>query len=96
MQKSNTQPLKNVIRQYLKALNIDNKLKEIEAVNNWESIIGKTIARATNKIYIKNNILFIYIGSSVIRNELAMIKSGILKAFNDKAGEKLINDIVLR
>jgi hypothetical protein len=32
----------------------------------------------------------------VIRSELLMLKSGIIKALNDKVGEKIIDDIVLK
>lgn len=96
MRKSNTQTIAEVIQDYLRELKIDKKLKEISVINQWEDIIGKTIARSTKDIYIKNRTLFIFLRSSVVRNELLIIREGIIKAINDKAGEEIITDIVLR
>ena len=96
MRKSNTQTLGEAIKDYLKALHIDKKINEVRLINSWEEVIGKTIAKATTKIYIKNKTLFVYLNSSVIRNELFMLKEEILKALNEKAGEKIIERIVLK
>lgn len=96
MRKSNTQTLGEAIKDYLKALHIDKKINEVRLINSWEEVIGKTIAKATTKIYIKNKTLFVYLNSSVIRNELFMLKEEILKVLNEKAGEKIIEKIVLK
>ena len=96
MRKTNTQSLGEVIDEYLKVLKIDKRLKEVQLINSWEEIIGKTIARSTKDIFIKNRKIFIIVQSSVIRNELLMIKEGLLKALNDKAGEKIIDEVVIR
>ena len=96
MRKSNTQTLGQAIKEYLKALNIDKKINEVRLINSWEEVIGKTIAKATTNIYIKNKTLFVFLNSSVIRNELFMLKEEILKALNKKAGEKIIERIVLK
>ena len=96
MRKSNTQTLGEAIKDYLKALHIDKKINEVRLINSWEEVIGKTIAKATTKIYIKNKTLFVFLNSSVIRNELFMLKEEILKVLNEKAGEKIIEKIVLK
>ena len=96
MRRNNTEDIKSIINTYLKELNIDNKLKEVEAVNNWEEIIGKAISRRTEKIYIRNRTLFLQMNSSVARNEILLIKDGIKEAINNKMGEQIIDDIVIR
>ncbi len=96
MRRSNTQTIAEVIQDYLRELRIDKKIKEISVLNQWEEIIGKTIARSTKDIFIKDKILFVYLRSSVIRNELLIIRDGIIKAINEKAGEEIITDIVLK
>lgn len=96
MRRKNTLPIADVIHDYLAELKIDKKIKEIGIVNHWEEIIGKTIARSTKDIYIKNSTLYIHLSSAVVRNELLIIRDGIIKAINDRAGEELISDIVLR
>ncbi|HRW64114.1 MAG TPA: DciA family protein, partial [Bacteroidales bacterium] len=73
MRKKNTQKIDEVIHEYLKALKIDDKLKEVHLIRSWEDVVGKTIARSTKDIYIKNRKLFVVLNSSVIRNELFML-----------------------
>jgi len=96
MRKKNTQKIDEVIGQYLKSLNIDNKLKEVSLIKSWDDIVGKTIARSTKEIYIKDRKLFIKLNSSVIRNELFMIRDGLKKALNERAGESIIDEIILK
>jgi hypothetical protein len=96
MRKKNTQKIDEVVKEYLKAFKIDDKLKEVKLIKSWEEVVGKTIARSTNNIYIKNRKLFVKLNSSVIRNELFMLREGLKKALNDKAGEEIIDEIILK
>lgn len=96
MRKKNTQKVDEVIKEYLKALKIDDKLKEVQLIRSWESIVGKTIARSTENIYIRDRRLFVHLKSSVIRNELFMLRDGLKKALNDKVGDSIIDDIILK
>lgn len=96
MRKNNTQKLDEVIKEYLKALKIDDKLKQVQLIKSWESVVGKTVARATDNIYINNRKLIVKLRSSVIRNELFMLREGLVKALNDKVGEQIIDEIILR
>lgn len=95
MKRTNTQTLGEVIKEYLKALGLERKMKEISIINKWEQIIGKQIALATKNIYIDKGRLFIKVDSSVIKNELLMLKRGLIKKINDEAGEQIIYDIIL-
>ncbi len=96
MRKKNTQKIDEVIKEYLKALKIDDKLKEVNLIKSWDDVVGKTIARSTQNIYIKNRKLFVKLNSSVIRNELFMLRDGLKKTLNDRAGEELIDEIILK
>lgn len=96
MRKSETQPLSQVIKDYTDALKISGKLKETRLLAQWEEIIGTAVARRTQKIFIKDSVLYIYLASSVVRNELMMIKESLLAKMNEKAGESLIKKIVIR
>ena len=96
MRRSNVQNIGEVVSQLLKDLRIDQKLKEVRLINSWNEVLGNNVSRATSKIFIKNRVLFVYLKSPVVRNELMMLKSGIIKSLNEKVGEKIIDDIVLR
>ena len=96
MRKNNTQKLGDVIQSYIDALDINGKLKEVRLIRSWEEMVGKIIARKTEKIYIKDHKLFVHLNSSIARNELSMLKDSLIHRLNEKAGEEIITDIVLR
>lgn len=96
MRRSNVQNIGEVVKELLKEMRIDHKIKEIAIINSWSEVLGPNIARSTSKIFVKNRVLFVYLSSSVARNELLMLKSKIIKALNDKVGESVIDDIVLK
>ena len=96
MRRSNVQNIGEVVKELLKEMRIDHKIKEVGIINSWGEILGNNVSRATTKLFIKNRVLFVSLSSPVVRNELLMLKSKIIKALNDKAGERVIDDIVLK
>jgi predicted nucleic acid-binding Zn ribbon protein len=96
MRKSNTQPLGEVIRDYLKALDIDKKLMEVRLMESWPNVVGLAIAKKTDKLYIKNRVLFVYLNSSIVRTELLRIRESLPKALNERVGAKIIDEVVIR
>ena len=96
MRRSEIHSLGSAIKSYLKESKFDRKLAEVDAVGSWESIIGKPIARATTSIYIKNETLYIHLSSSIVRNELFMMRNDILRAVNNHAGTPIVKAIILK
>jgi predicted nucleic acid-binding Zn ribbon protein len=96
MRKSNTQPLKDILREYIDALGHRKKLKEVHITSNWKKLMGPTIARHTQSIFIRKKVMYIQLDSSVVRNELLMRHDSILKHLNDSVGENIIDKIVFR
>jgi len=84
------------MRECLSEMNIDKKLKEVRLISQWESLVGRTVSSRTNKIYIRNRTLFLFINSSVLKNELLMMRQEIIDKLNENAGEQLIDQIVIR
>jgi predicted nucleic acid-binding Zn ribbon protein len=96
MRRSKTISLAEAVNDYIKEMNLGGKLSEISVINSWEEIVGKAISSRTTKIYIKNHILFVHLNSSVVRNELLMLREALKAKLNEKAGSEIIKDIVLR
>lgn len=96
MRRTEIQSLGSVIKEYLKENKFDKKLAEVEIVGSWESIIGKQIARATSSIFIKDGTLHLHLKSSIVRNELLMMRSDIIRAINQRAGFEVVKSIVLK
>jgi predicted nucleic acid-binding Zn ribbon protein len=96
MRRSNTQSLSEVLRDYVKGTSIERKLKEVDIVQSWEELLGKTIAHYTKNITLKNKILFLEINSSVVKNELFMMREEIRRKLNERAGEELVDKIIFK
>jgi len=96
MRRSKTISLAEAIDDYLKEMKLDKGLSEVHLLNSWEEIVGKAIASRTRKIYIKDQILFVLLDSSVVRNELLMLRESLRNRLNEKAGGQIIKDIVLK
>jgi len=96
MKRNNTQTLGEALKEYLKEMNMDRKLKEINTVQSWEEVLGKTIAGYTRNIYLSKGILYVEISSAVVKNELLMMRESIRAKLNEQAGEEMISKIVFR
>ena len=96
MRKSNTQKIGDVIMECLRDLNIERKLKEVHLVSQWEAMMGRTVASRTNHIYIRNRILYIHVTSSVLKSELLMMRQEILEKLNERTGEQLVEQLIIR
>lgn len=96
MRKSNTQPLGEVLREYIRKMNMENKLKEVDVVASWEQLLGKTIAHYTRNIYLSKKILYVEISSSIVKNELVMMREKIRQRMNEEAGEEMVDKIVFK
>ena len=96
MRRSKTISLAEAIEDYIREMNLEGKLKEVNLINSWEETVGKAIASRTSKIYIKDRILFIHLNSSVVRNELLMLREALKEKLNEKAGAEVIKDIILK
>jgi predicted nucleic acid-binding Zn ribbon protein len=96
MERSNIQSLAEAIRAFLKESKLEKPLKERRLVQSWESLLGKSVARATERIYLKEGRLVVHLSSSVVRNELYMLQDEIIRKLNEAAGEELVKEIDLK
>lgn len=96
MRRSKEQKIDELVKLVLKEQGLDVKLKELELIKTWEKVIGKNVANATTNLYVKNRKLFVHVRSSIVRNELMLIKSGLIQALNKEVREKIIDDIIVR
>jgi predicted nucleic acid-binding Zn ribbon protein len=96
MRRSKTISLAEAVNDYIKEMNLGRKLSEVTIINSWEEIVGKAISSRTTKIFIKDQVLYVHLNSSVVRNELLMLREVLKEKLNSKAGSEVIKDIVLR
>ena len=96
MRRSKTITLAEAIKDFVNEMGLTERLDETSLIASWEDIVGKAISSRTSKIYIKDCVLHVHLNSSVVRNELYMLKDSLKNKLNEKAGKTLIKDIVFR
>lgn len=96
MRRKKTMSITDVLSEYKREMNIEDKLSEVKVISRWHEIAGRAIASRTTKLYIRDGVLYIHLSSSVVRSELMMMRDSIRSRMNDEAGSDLIKEIVLR
>lgn len=96
MKKKEIRKIDSLLQQFVKANNLERGLAEYRLMKSWKELLGVTIAKRTKSLHIRNRKLFVTLHSSVVRNELAMIKPSLIPKLNEAAGMKVIDDIVLK
>lgn len=94
MRKPNDITLKEGIGKLLNVYRLKGKFDETAVIAFWPELMGKAVANRTTQIYIFQQKLFIRLESSVVKNELLMVRAGIIQKINERAGAEVITDIV--
>lgn len=86
----------DALHQFMNKSNLRNGLRAAQITQIWEEVMGKTIAKYTEKIEIINNTLFIYTPVGPLKNELQFQKAQIIERINEKLQEPVIQEVVIR
>ena len=95
IRKTNDKSIKEALEQLLQVYKLQRKFDETSLIAAWPELMGPAIANRTKEIYIRDKKLFLRVESSVIKNELVMMRSQIIEKMNEKAGGTVIEEIVL-
>lgn len=96
MKRNNTEQVGEVIRRLLRQEGLETPLNEYRLVDAWKDVVGETIARYTTNIYIKNQVLYVHLSSSVLRQELMRSRQLLVRNLNAQVGSQVIVNIIFR
>ncbi len=96
MERKEIQKIDTLLQKFVKANNLERGLAEYRLIKSWSELLGITVAKKTKSLRIRNRKLFVTLHSSVVRNELGMIKDSLIPKLNEAAGYHVIDDIVLK
>ena len=85
-----------LVEAVLKQMGLYQKFKEREVCNVWSEVVGQMIASRTKEVSITDGRLFVVFTSAVVKNEIMMVKEGLIKALNDRLGEQIVKDIIIK
>ena len=91
--KSGTSSLKEAIDAMLDTYKLRGKFDENKLFNSWETMMGKPISRRTEKLFIKEKVLFVKLNSAPLRHELTISKTKVLEIIHKNFDESLVVDV---
>ena len=96
MQRKNEQSIGEILRQYLKITQLDNVVFADRIATIWEEALGVEIARQTDRIFLREGTLFVQLKSPSLKAELNMRRTFIANHLNEKLGNRIIKNVIIR
>ncbi|HVU57540.1 MAG TPA: DUF721 domain-containing protein [Puia sp.] len=88
--------LGDALRKFLDNSRLKGSIQALQIEEVWEQIMGKTIARYTDKIQIHGSTLYINTSVAPLRQELLYQKENIIQRVNEALGERVIREVVIK
>ncbi len=89
--------LKNLIANAVQRAGVSRQVEAATVVESFNrlapEILGETIAHSAKAIYVRNNILTVECGSSLIMQEVRYREPEIIQALNKQAGGQVVEKI---
>lgn len=84
------------LKEFLESSRIKGGIQALQIEDAWEQIMGKTVAKYTDKLQIIGDKLFITTSVAPLKNELMFQKEKIKQRVNEALGQKVINEVIVQ
>lgn len=91
----NTSSMADAIQLFLKKYKLEQGVTKTDLWLSWETIMGPSIARHTQGIELRKDVLIIRLSSSALRHELAFAKDKIAQKINEHIGKDTVKEVIL-
>jgi hypothetical protein len=88
--------LSEAMQEFLKGSRIKGGIQALQIEDVWEAIMGKTIARYTDKLQIIGDKLIITTHVAPLKNELIYQKEKIKQRVNEALKEKVVREVIVQ
>ena len=96
MKRNDAEQIGEMIRKFFRQNALEAPLNEYRLIQSWKDVVGPAITKYTSNLYIKNQILYVHLTSSVLRQELMMGRDLLVKNLNKQVGAQVIVNIIFR
>lgn len=93
MKKSNSEQVGDILRRFMRDEGLETPLNQFRLMSAWKDVMGDGIEQYTGDMYIKNQTLFVKIKSSVLKNNLMMMRTSLVDKLNNTVNAQVITDI---
>ena len=96
MKRGGVKSISELVKATCREEGLETPLNEYRLINSWSQVLGPTVKYYTKELYIRNQVLYVQVTSSVLRQELMMNRKTLVHRLNEHVGALVITDIVLR
>ncbi|PLX06191.1 MAG: DUF721 domain-containing protein [Marinilabiliales bacterium] len=96
MKRTGAISIKDLVQQAIDENKLNDGLDKVRVKSLWKEVCGTYVANATTDIQINSSRLFVSVNSSIIRSELLLIRSELVKRLNKNLGREFIKEIIIR
>ena len=87
---------KDAMQQFLNQSRIKGDIQAMQIDDVWEKIMGKTVARYTDKLQIFGDKLVVTTNVAPLKQELMYQKEKIIQRVNEALGQKIIREVIIQ
>ncbi len=88
--------ISDALKDFVKSNKLEKGLDKVHVRESWSKLLGNGVDNYTTAIELKNDVLYVQLSSSVLREELSYGKEKIIKMLNEELGKQLIKKLILR
>lgn len=88
--------LGDALKEFIKENKLQKGIDKVDVRDAWAKLMGNGVNNYTTAVELKNEVLYVSLTSSVLREELSYGKSKIIAMINEELGKELVKKIVLR
>lgn len=88
--------MKEALSAFIQKNKLQTGMDKVNARAAWALLMGNGVNNYTTDIELKNDVLYVALSSSVLREELSLGKSKIIQMLNEELGKDLVRKLVLR
>lgn len=88
--------LGEALQEFISQNKLQQGIDKVDVRDAWTALMGNGVNNYTISIELRNQTLYVALSSSVLREELSLGKTKIVRMLNEDLGKEVIKNIVLR
>ncbi|TXE09911.1 DUF721 domain-containing protein [Seonamhaeicola algicola] len=88
--------IKDALKEFVESNKLDKGLNKVNVADAWAKLMGNGVNNYTTAITLQNEILYVQLSSSVLREELSYGKQKIITLINEELGKEIVKKLILR
>lgn len=93
MKRGKTENLADILNQLLENTQLERGLLERQVVRIVYQTLGQLGTKYLRKVELKNGVLYLYLTSAALRQELNMSRMAFVERINLQLGKKIVQDL---